>query len=174
MEDKKKYYEVIEGVEQISKKLKIKIKQKNLNFAKAMVKKINLSESFTHDDMISLNILVDKGKIRIIDWEHVKISFKENDIGRFLGDLDGFKEDSTKRHYPTSWLEDLENAYLDERIKINSNCNTEDILNKVRFSQMWNYLKTIKSILKNNKQEVAHDKWLLANVEAFNNININQ
>jgi len=98
-EKKKKYYELISNVEE---KLKNKIKQKNLNFTKDIVKKISLSESFTHGNMVSLNVLSDKKKIKIIDWEYIKVSFKENDIGRFLGDLDGWKEDNTKRHYQTS------------------------------------------------------------------------
>ena len=162
----KKYLEKIESTELLTEQNGIHINSEGFTFMKKVLANINLTESFTHDDMIALNILTSKDGVKIIDWEHIKISFYENDIGRFLSDLHWENPSSNKFYYPNEWHDDLLKTYLDERLDANPNINTEQILERIKFAKMWNYLGPIYSILK--KSDKLKSDWFLANLEAFN------
>ncbi len=165
-DDVQKYLEKINNVELLANQHGGHLNAENFVFMRKILDKLDLSESFSHDDTIALNILSSNNEVKIIDWEHVKISFAENDIGRFLSDLYWENPKSDKYYYPSEWHDDLLGEYLNERLKMNPNLDSKQVLENIKFAKMWNYLGPIFSIL--SKGDKLESDWFLANIEAFN------
>ncbi len=123
-------------------------------------------DAYCHDDLIALNVLRDGHKTRIIDWEHIRIDFREKDIGRLLGDLYFQNPAPGKYYYPTAWREELIDLYLDETKQDLPDYDTTVARNNVNFAMLWNYLGPIHSVLRSGVN--LDSEWLSANITEFN------
>ncbi|MGD8373416.1 MAG: phosphotransferase [Candidatus Woesebacteria bacterium] len=145
----------------------IKLPETGLDFVQTKISQLNFAECITHDDLIALNILVDNNTVKIIDWEHAKLNFRESDIGRLLGDLYFDAPEQNKHYYPTSWHDDLVIIYLKETKKLNPSYNLRTGAENILFAELWNHLGAIRATLKSGD---IHSEWLRANAESFDGL----
>ncbi len=164
---REEYIKRLNQVIELSDEKKIKLDKKGIKFMLSELDGLDF-KSITHDDLIAPNILVENGKINIIDWEHVRLDFKELDIGRLLGDIYWDKPEVKKTYYPYKWHDDLVETYLNHMKKLNKNYDTKKGASGVKFGELWNYLGPIYKMLKNS--DGLNDPWFNANVDGFNNI----
>ncbi len=162
---RQQYVDRISTVYHLSSKHGASMNRASLQFMKKHTGSL-IFDAYCHDDLIALNVLRDGHKTRIIDWEHIRIDFREKDIGRLLGDLYFDTPAPGKYYYPTTWREELIDLYLDETKHNVPDYNTTLARTNLSFAMLWNYLGPIHSVLKSGVN--LDSDWFSANIKEFN------